>query len=497
MELLYQEAIITLNREGTNFEYNQEVFDEAARWIHQQGGFTSDMLTAPPAMAVIQETFRVLNTAVSSSIGLEVPETLSSALNNNAFVFSGLKTYHSLNEVGLSLTDGKGAVKDFDTFYQDVEKIHGKYNRNYLYAEYNYAVQASQMAVKWNDWEVDGDRYDLQYRTAGDGKVRASHAVLHNITLPKSDPFWNDYLPPNDWNCRCTVVQVRKNKYEVSDSGKSIELGEEMTSDPKKKMFRFNPGKELKVFPDKHPYQKAPAKVKKTVENLAKEVKTAQDVVDTIKELETTNKWFEHGFKSLEEERSRGANGSTDCRGKIWLTKERLELTISGIDKLRKGKEIEKKEADALATFWHEITHNRNKANRVYMTNKQRQYMELANELVARNTLPDFYNAFGSKIQHKELMKDRQSTGYNTMVNNYVKVIEKVGLKKDDVVKIVREHLFTEEYSTQKNGLAAGLEGAKKLDGSKLKKSEINSIVGKCPQYSETVFERVLDEIIR
>ena len=46
------------------------------------------------------------------------------------------------------------------------------------------------MAAKWHDFEQDGDRYYLQYRTAGDDKVREEHAALNGTTLPPSDPFW-------------------------------------------------------------------------------------------------------------------------------------------------------------------------------------------------------------------------------------------------------------------------------------------------------------------
>lgn len=280
LEELYREDIITL-AEGKNepdFEYNREVFERATEWVHRRGGFTPDMLKEQPAIDVLNETFRILSGAVSSSITEEVPEELVGALENNAFVFSGFKTYHSLNEVGLSLTDDKGGIKPFEVFRKDVEKINSKYNGNYLYAEYNHAVTSSQMAAKWHDFEQDGDRYDLQYRTAGDELVRAEHQALHNITLPPSDPFWSQFLPPNGWNCRCTVVQVRKNKYPTSDSAKCIEVGEEITADPKKQMFRFNPGKELKLYPDKHPYNKAPKEVKKAVVELAKERFSAKTI---------------------------------------------------------------------------------------------------------------------------------------------------------------------------------------------------------------------------
>ena len=86
-----------------------------------------------------------------------------------------------------------------------------------------------------------------------------------------SDPFWEQFMPPNGWNCRCVVVQVRKGRYPESDSQQAVGIGEEITEEPKKRIFRFNPGKELKVFPDKHPYNKAPEAAKKIVAKLAEE----------------------------------------------------------------------------------------------------------------------------------------------------------------------------------------------------------------------------------
>ena len=157
-----------------------------------------------------EETFRVLSYAITE----DVPDKLKLALEQDTFIFSGFKTYHQLREVSALLQDENGGYKSFEKFYQDVLRIHQTYNKNYLQAEYNFAVQSTQMAVKWQDFERDGDRYLIQYRTAGDDKVRAEHAPLHNTTLPVNDPFWENYLPPLGWNCRCTAVQVLRDKYE-------------------------------------------------------------------------------------------------------------------------------------------------------------------------------------------------------------------------------------------------------------------------------------------
>ncbi len=121
-------------------------------------------------------------------------------------------------------------------------------------AEYNYAVQSTQMAEQWENFAKDGDRYYLQYRTAADEKVRAEHAILHNTTLPIDDPFWQQFMPPNGWNCRCTVVQVRKDKYAPTDSTTAYQAGEAATS--KQPSFRFNPGATKTCFPDNVSYYK-------------------------------------------------------------------------------------------------------------------------------------------------------------------------------------------------------------------------------------------------
>ena len=243
------------------------------------------MLNTDEAAAVTGETFLQLDTAIQTALPHDVPATLKYALENNAFIFSGLKTFHTLREIGLSMLNDDGSIKPFQKFLEDVKNIDATYNRNYLYAEYNQALAASQMAAKWNDFEQDGDRYNLQYRTAGDGRVREEHAALHGITLPPSDPFWEHYLPPNGWNCRCTAVQVRKNKYPTSDSNDAIQRGKACTDGPKRAMFRFNPGKTLRLFPDKHPYYKAPAKAKKIITKMAEEEAKKRRIADLRAQL--------------------------------------------------------------------------------------------------------------------------------------------------------------------------------------------------------------------
>ena len=190
----------------------------------------------------------------SSFKQVKMSDLMRRRLERSNYIFSGMKTFHELNEAFPSLLDKDGNRKSFEQFLNDVRQIDEKYNQNYLRAEFNFVQSSAEMAAKWERFMEDGDRYNLQYRTAADGKVRPEHASMHGITLPPSDSFWEEFYPPNGWNCRCTVVQVRKSKYPTTAHDEAIALGELGTGKDTKGIFRFNPGKEEKAMPDYNPY---------------------------------------------------------------------------------------------------------------------------------------------------------------------------------------------------------------------------------------------------
>lgn len=198
----------------------------------------------------------------------------------------------------------------------------------------------------------------------------------------------------------------------------------------------------------------------------------------------TTEKWFEHGDLQLSPTHKSGVNGFTYMNGKISLTSDRLKRVKSALGKIGQGKsdEITFEEADAMATFWHEICHNRNipswtQGNKTKM---QTRFMELANEFVARHTLPEFYAKLGaSSLPHPEFQTNRESTGYNKMVTNYDFVIKETGLDHAKVLASVRKHLFTGGYNDQQTGLAQALldGGLTYADGTAVKKSDLNALL--------------------
>lgn len=271
---------------GDSFKQLLNTGEKAFKRLHEIGSYKPEDLQKEKVYKdLINQTFDVFDFAIKDN---DMPDTMRNALQENARLFGGLKTHSQLFEASKLLLDENGNLKPFNQLSNEYDKLNITYNKNYLEAEYEFAVGSSQMAAKWNEF-ADNDRYELQYRTAGDNRVRPEHDALRDITLPKSDPFWSSYTPPNGWNCRCTVVEVLKDKYPTSESEKAIAAGEKATTqigkDGKNRLeiFRFNPGAQKVVFPPAHPYGKVKG---------AKEVKAQLDNVYVPKNIDDYEKKF-------------------------------------------------------------------------------------------------------------------------------------------------------------------------------------------------------------
>ena len=229
------------------------LFTDMMSAVFNQKGAQLDIniIASPQAQALIGAHAGILD---SSFKQVEMSEAMRRRLSRSNHIFSGMKVAHELNEGHLSLLDENGNRKPFERFLNDVRKIDKTYNKNYLQAEYQFIHSSAIMAAKWEEFSKTGDRYLLRYRTVGDNRVRPAHAALHGVTLPMSDPFWEQHYPPNGWRCRCDVVQVRRGKYPVTDHDEAMALGEEAMGTDTSGMFRFNPGIEKKTVPDYNPY---------------------------------------------------------------------------------------------------------------------------------------------------------------------------------------------------------------------------------------------------
>ena len=113
---------------------------------------------------------------------------------------------------------------------------------------YRTGVQSAYQGGRWQsaqDPDIASILWGYEYSTVGDSRVREEHAMLEGTTLPKKHPFWQQYYPPNGWNCRCTAL-------EIFSLDKGVPKGVKMKNPPKDyntvikdKRFIGNPGVEV------------------------------------------------------------------------------------------------------------------------------------------------------------------------------------------------------------------------------------------------------------
>ncbi len=132
-----------------------------------------------------------------------------------------------------------------------------EYNDNWLTTEYNTAVNQAFSGREWVNIKANAEALPLlKYVTVGDGLVRASHRELDGIIRPVNDPFWREYYPPNDWNCRCTVEQLEEGEEPVTEL-----QNRKLTDIPP--LFQMNTGEDKVIFDETaHPYFKVSEKYK-------------------------------------------------------------------------------------------------------------------------------------------------------------------------------------------------------------------------------------------
>ncbi len=202
------------------------------------------------------ETARKLTEAITKGVGKvsfgydDPNNALKAKLLSNVHAFSGAKSLTENAVYSQLLLDEQGVLKPFKQFLNDVQKVNKLYNENYLNAEYNHAVANAQTAILWNQFNDDDW---IEYSTAGDERVRNSHAAMDGITMLKTSPFWNTHWPPNGWNCRCTVVPGLKPAKPLTDG----EAGKVAKGAIEGKEFEYNSGQSGIVFKDDHPYFKS------------------------------------------------------------------------------------------------------------------------------------------------------------------------------------------------------------------------------------------------
>ncbi|GAB3194676.1 SPP1 gp7 family putative phage head morphogenesis protein [Pontibacter aydingkolensis] len=199
---------------------------------------------------VFNSTYDHLNKAVKQNYVYKYSsdEKVVEALQKNVRIFSLFKTHKQQRDIAALLV-GKNKIKDYDEFEREALKISLNYNRHWLKAEYNTAVEQARLVSYWQKIDAEKETFPyLQYITRDDGNVRHQHQQWDRKILPVDHAWWNTHYPTNGFNCRCTVRQL------TEGDAKRLGISKEKNRETYKGEFNFNCGKTQQIFGEYHSY---------------------------------------------------------------------------------------------------------------------------------------------------------------------------------------------------------------------------------------------------
>ena len=143
--------------------------------------------------------------------------------------------------------DEDGNVRSFSDFKTQAEEVYGKYNEDWLNAEYRTTIGQAQAAQQWQTIEESKDILPyLTFTTAGNPCPEC--APFEGLTALVDDPIWDICTPLLHFNCECALIQSD----DTTPWGQDKIDGLPIDSIPE--MFQNNPGKTGEIFTKDHPY---------------------------------------------------------------------------------------------------------------------------------------------------------------------------------------------------------------------------------------------------
>lgn len=200
-----------------------------------------------------REVLRILNEAtVSGLLQSSAPthrDSFLAALRHSNEVFAAFKVHSMSERMAARLLNPDGTLKPFRQWADDVKNISSHYVGAWLRTEYDTALIRAHNAADWQQFIRDADVMpNLRWMPTTSPKPESSHRAFweRKLTLPVSDPFWNEHHPGDRWNCKCSLEQT--------DDPPTPELKAEFAGEAPQPGLTNNPGKDGHTFSQDHPY---------------------------------------------------------------------------------------------------------------------------------------------------------------------------------------------------------------------------------------------------
>ena len=271
--------------------------------LYANGGFDVEHKIDPD---LFTDSYTALNEAVDRAVKLSVKwgkpdKGFIRELKRNNAVFAAFKAHREQNDLAGLLVDDDGNARSFDSFRMAAAPVIGEYNVNWLQTEYATAVRVARTAVRFKQYEKDGDLYpNGEWLPSRAAEPRMSHRKYYHTVRRLTDPWWETHYPGCVWGCQCDMRNTDKPITHVGDNPAAP--GAEPTTVPPSEEagvrspgLSRNPARSGELFSRDHPYftsaypgaEKAVAKKMQTID-----VKQARKEVQEWAKREVVGKSF-------------------------------------------------------------------------------------------------------------------------------------------------------------------------------------------------------------
>lgn len=140
-------------------------------------------------------------------------DDLAGPVHGKVFAIAGATNTDLVSDIQKSLVSALEKGTTITQFRKDFDASVQKYGWTYKGKRgwrtsviFDNNMRSAHMAGRWEQLLANSDRRPyLQYRTAGDSRVRPQHRAWNGLIFPIGDSFWQTHYPPNGWGCRCTI----------------------------------------------------------------------------------------------------------------------------------------------------------------------------------------------------------------------------------------------------------------------------------------------------
>ncbi len=222
-----------------NFADDLEEIILQSIWL---GNTTPDKLPMNLYDEISNALIKALNEGYGTADGLSNTR-LYEELKYSVRHFAAAKVFQQVSDIA-ALADTSSTYADFKA---KASSVYQMYNTTWMQTEYNTGRSAARSASEYMTGILEKETLPMaEYQTVGDSRVRPEHAALDGIMEEVDHPFWDEYMPPNGWGCRCTRI---RHASRTSTNLKGFKQPDDVPD-----LFLYNPAVDGTVFPPSHPY---------------------------------------------------------------------------------------------------------------------------------------------------------------------------------------------------------------------------------------------------